>query len=491
MKKLDILLLSLFSLIAVSCFKDNSNEGNIQLVPVEVEGLQTKYDVYTHRDVLSISPTVQNESRFNFFWLAYNKNFNVNAGVVPKADTIGKAKNLSYEVMLNPGQYILVFNVQDKETMVTTKMTSDLNVSTLNMKGWYLLKTEAGKTDFDFIHSEGRIDKWIQKYNGSSIDGNAVKAIFVPQMKPAPTSNDLYNTLFVISDKDARFYRIDNGIEAMNFNTMFFTPPAVKKPQNIIQPIATQNVVLINDGQMYGMVKGGRFSNPPVSTYVISPVACAAAMVLGFDNATKSFVISDNGNSWVTISSTSSALKNTNTDIIWMAGYAGTRSAGMALTRNSDGSGNLLKLNLNYGQMSYGSTPYMYDPMNPHVVSSLHGIMHSNIIAGNYDNDYIYYALDNKVYMTDIATMPEKLQITLPAGETITCMQHVKYPDPPSTTLNVFVVASMSGDNYTVRFYNISSIGELTPSATQANITGKGKVSSVIYMEQGTGTRIY
>jgi len=494
MKKINnILIVCLLAFVATSCFKDNSSEGLNRLVPVEVNGFGTKYDVYTHRDVLNISPTVINESQFDFFWLAYNKNFNVNAGVVPKADTLSKTKDLSYEVMLNPGQYILVFNVQNKETKVTTKITSDLNVSTLNMKGWYFLKTEGGKTDFDFIHNEGRIDKWIEKYNGASIEGNAVKALYVSQMKPTPTSSDLYNTLFVISDKDARFYRIDNGKEAMNFENMFFSAPAVRKPQNIIQPMSAQNVVLINDGQMYGMVKGGRFSAPPVSVpaYKVSPVACVAALLLGFDELTKSFIISDGGNSWVSVPSTSSAMKNMNADIVWMAGYAGSRSAGMALIRKADRSGNLLKLNMNYGQMSSGSSPYMYDPLNPHVVSASHGLMSSDVIAGNYDNDYVYYAKGNNVYMTDIATMPEKLQITLPEGEAITCMQHVKYPDPPNTTLNVFVVASVTGDSYKVRYYNISSTGVLTPSATTKDVIGKGRIVSVIYMEQGIGSRIY
>ncbi|WP_321332283.1 PKD-like family lipoprotein [uncultured Bacteroides sp.] len=491
MKKINGFLIGLFSLLVVACFEDNSSEGVDGLVPVVVDGLETRYDVYTFEDVLSISPTVQNENRYNFYWLVYSTNFNVNEGVVPKADTLSYTKNLDYEVLLDPGQYILVFNAVDKETGVTKKITSDLYVSTLNMNGWYLLKTENDQTDFDFIYSGGRINNWIRFYNGKSMEGNAVKAIYVPQMKPAPTSSDLYNTLFVLSDEDAGIYRIDNGLQTMNFESMFFSAPVVKKPQNVLQPMATQSLVFINDGKMYGMTKGGRFSNPPVSTYKVSPMAVVAAMLLGFDENSKSMIISDNGNSFRSIPSNSSALTSTNADIVWMAGYAGSRSAGMALLKKTDGSGNLLKLNMNYGQMSSNSTPALYDPSNPHIVPASHGLMNADVIAGNYDNDYVYYAVGSQIYVTDIASLQERLQITLPVGETVTCMQHVKYPDPPSTNLNVFVVASVIGDQYKVRFYDISSIGGLTPSGTQSEITGNGRIASVIYMEQGTGTRIY
>jgi hypothetical protein len=279
----------------------------------------------------------------------------------------------------------------------------------------------------------------------------------------------------------------------MNFDNMFFSTPAVRKPQNVLQPMATNYVVLINNNTMYGMTKGSRFSNPAVvvPAYKVSPVATLGASILGFNENTKSMIISSYGTSFSAMPASSAALLNTDADIVWMAGYAGTRSAGLALLKYANGTGNLLKLN--FTTMAFGGTAGyapLYDASNPHLVAASHGLMSADVIGGNYDNDYLYYAKGNKVYQTDVVSLPENLQIELPAGETITCMQHVKYPDPPASTYDRFVVASSINGKYKVRFYEISSIGALTP-APDIMLEGEGRIANVIYVEQGVGTRVY
>lgn len=493
MKKIHILLIGLLSVCTFSCFEDNSNYDLIDIPPVIVEGLETRYDVYTHRDVLSISPTVQDENRYDFYWLLYSANFNVNEGVVPPADTLSLSKKLEYEVMLNPGRYILVFNAVDKQTTVTTKITADVYVSTLNMKGWYLLKEYGDKTDFDFIHENGRTDNWISTYNGKSMDGKAIKAIHVPQMKSSPTSSDLYNTFLVISDKDAAFYRIDNGLQVMDFDHMFFTKPSVKKPQNAFQPMNNNAVVITNDYKMYGMTKGTFFANPAVPGPVkVAPVAGVGSMIFGFDMGSKSVFLSQDGYSFPGIPSNAGELKNTDKEIIWMTGYPGARNVGLILLKQTDGSGRLVKLNTSYGNMAGYSSPFIMDQKT---IAASHGLMNADLIAGNYDNDYLYYAKANQVYLTDLASFPEVLQVTLPIGETITSMQHVIYPQRVTAsvvpTLSEFVVTSYSNGHYKVWFYEISSTGELRPTQNGPAFEGEGRIVNVNYVEQGNGIRIF
>jgi hypothetical protein len=490
MKKIKLLIFCLLPLLLVSCFNDDSTTATNALGSVVVNGFDSEYNVYAYKDNLTISPTVNGESQYDYYWLAYSKNFDYE-GSVPQADTLAYTKDLQYKVELKPGQYILVFNVFDKKTTVTTKLTADLNVSTLNMKGWYLYKSNNDKADFDFIYDGGRIDNWINFYNGKSLEGNAIKSIYASSMKPTPISSKQYEALFAISEQDAGIFRVDDGEESMNASSMFFAKPDTWKPQNILQPMNASNLVLINDNKIYNMMKGGRFNSPSVDDYSFSSKAAVGALLLGFDDNKKSFIVNDAGITSYAIKSTSSALLNTNANIIWMAGYCGSRSAGMALLKYSDGTGNLIKLNMNYMSMAYGSTPYLCDPSNPHSVSASHGLMKADVISGNYDNDFVYYAIGNKVYLTDVISLQEKLQITLPDNEQVSCMQHIKYPDPPSSKINVFAVASYNGNNYTVRYYDISSIGELTHSSTYKDITGTGKIKSIIYMEQGKGSKIW
>lgn len=491
MKKLYLLTI-LLAIVAAGCKKDDSTGATHPLPPVTVSGLADTYTTYTHRDTLHISPTVQNEDRYDFFWTAFSTVFVQGTGQVPKADTLGYSKDLDYVVQLNPGQYYLVFNVKDKKTGVVQLIQKNMSVATLNMNGWYLLKDNAGKTDFDFIYPGGRIDNWIAFYNhGKSLDGNAVKAVFTPSFKMTLTAGpaDVFNAMTVISDKDAGIYRIDNGLVMHSFDDMFFSKPATRKLQNVFQPVTTGNLGLINDNKAYAMSKGALFTEMP-ATYKVSPVATVCAMDIGFDLNTHS-VFCFNGQYYAALGSNGVDLKNMNADIVWMGGYAGVRSVSMLLFRLADGRGMLTKLNGSYGFLAGYSAPLI---TGRDTLPATHGLMSASIIAGNYDADYIYYALGNKVYLTDLATTQEALQVALPAGETVTCIQHIKYPQPASpnipTTTDVLAIASYVDGHYKVYLHKISSTGTIQPLA-QPDFEGDGRVANITYMEQGQGSRVF
>ncbi|QEH42485.1 PKD-like family lipoprotein [Chitinophaga sp. XS-30] len=489
MKKSYILAAGLLSILAGACNKDNSTSGDRPLPEVVVSGLQEDYAVFTHKDYLRISPAVQEENRFDFYWTAFTTNFVQGSGLV-KPDTLAKTKDLDYEVLLNPGQYILVFNVRDRETGVTKLIDMNLNVSTQNMSGWYLLKDHEGKTDFDFIHSTGRIDNWISFYNeGASLAGNAVKAVFVPSFKMALSSTDLFNTFAVLSDQDAGIYRIDNGTKVLGFDDMFFTKPATHKPQNLLQSMNSNNVRLINDGKAYAMTKGALFSAMPPVNYQLSPVAAVGALDMGFDNNTRSMVLFD-GAYFASMGNNAAILKNMHASLEWMTGYAGRRSVALALFRNPQDTGYLIKMDVRYGQLiGSGTLILATDTLPPQ-----HGLMSADAIGGNYDADYIYYALGNRVYLTDVATTTESLQVTLPAGETVTCIQHIKYPQPVSTTVptttNVLAIASFANGRYKVWLHAISSTGTIQ-ALSQPDFEGEGRIANITYMEQGQGSRTF
>jgi hypothetical protein len=118
--------------------------------------------------------------------------------------------------------------------------------------------------------------------------------------------------------------------------------------------------------------------------------------------------------------------------------------------------------------------------------------MNASVIGGNYDADLIYYAVGDKIYMTDVATTTENLQFTLPAGETVTAIQHLKYPQPATATtpitLSYIAIATYKAGRYKVYLHTLSGTGTIS-ALTQPNFEGDGRVSSVIYMEQGNGTR--
>lgn len=494
MKNIYILAAGLFSLLA-ACNKDDSTATSGPLAEVTVTGLAESYALYTHRDTLKIAPGVLNEQDFDYYWTLFSASTTAGQGLV-KADTLARTKDLSYAVLKDPGDYLIVFNVRHKESGVTRQFERNINISTLTMNGWYLVKDNAGKTDMDFIYPSGRIDNWIANFNkGNNLDGNAVKAIFVPLFKMSPTSQVSFPTLMVLSANDAAIYRVDNGSMVMNFDNMFFTKPATRRPQAVFQPSATSNLGFINDGRAYYLTKGTLFGNMPLTynntSYTnLSPVTASVAMDLGFNFFSKS-VFCYSGASFAELSNNNGGnrLKNMNANIEWMAGYTGIRSIALLLFRNPQDTGYLYKLDAHYGQLIGSGTMFMAtDTLKPE-----HTLMHADLRAGYYDVDIIYYSVGNNIYLTDVASMQEALQFTLPADETVTCMQHIKYPQPTSTapsTVNYIAIATYKAGRYKVYLHTISSTGTLQ-ALPQANFEGEGRVNTVIYMEQGNGSRVF
>jgi hypothetical protein len=303
------------------------------------------------------------------------------------------------------------------------------------------------------------------------------------------TSTDVFNALTVISDKDAGIYRIDNGVKVWDFDNMFFKKPAVRNLQNIFQPMASNYLGLINDNKAYSLVKGALFTDMS-GNYKCSAVVGVAAMPIGFDENSKSVIFYD-GVNFDPVGSNGSALKNMNAELVWTNGYAGIRSVAMMLFRMPDGRGELVKLNGLYGYLAGYSSPLI---MAWDTLPATHGLMSASVIAGDYDADYIFYAKDNSIYVTDLATVREGLQVTLPAGEMITCIQHIKYPQPTSTTVptttDCLAVASYSNGHYKIWLYKISSTGTIQ-ALSQPNYEGVGRVANITYMEQGSGSRVF
>jgi hypothetical protein len=490
MKKLYTAIILLFSLLTYSCFEDKSTEGISELPPVIVDGLETSYSVYTYRDVLKISPTVKDESRYDFCWKVYSTNFNVNERVLPRPDTLSQTRELNYEVFLNPGKYILVFDVKDRQTSVSELIRIDLMVSTLNMTGWYLLKDDGNKTDMDFIFKEGRIDNWIANYNeGRSLNGKAVKAVYSSQQKATPTSSDLFNALCVLSEKDAVICRIDNGKIIWDTDNMFFRKPDVIQFQDVFQPMANNYLCITNNYQVYTLNKGTLFANPPASSYKLSSISGVCAAGILFDKNSRSIIIVDGGN-YVALGTNGNDFKNMDADLIWTGGYAGLRNVASLLFRRDSGEGFLVRINGSTMHLLYNSTPLIQASA---AVPDTHGLMSADMIAGNYDSDYFYYAKGNQIYITNLATLTESLQLTLPAGETVTCMQHIKYPQPASgviQTIDYLAIASYAGGKYKVWLHELSSTGEIKP-LSQPTFEGNGRVVTITYVEQGNGNRLY
>lgn len=498
MKKIYFLAAGILTLLAAACNKDEST-GAGPVVTLKVTGLKDTVNVYTHRDTLRLKPTVESENDYDFYWTIFSANITANQGLV-KADTLARTKDLDYVVLKDPGAYILVFNAKHKTTSIVRQVNIITNITTLTMNGWYLVKDNAGKTDMDFIHSAGRIDNWIAFFNGKSLDGDYVGGQFISGMKPTATSQISYPALMVASKNDVAIYRVDNGSMLMNFDNMFFSKPAVRKPMGLSHPSAGNQVNFINDGKAYNLIKGTLFANLPsavsgINYTAISGFTASVAMDLAWDPARKTIFGLNSGNyTELTVNATNLAgkLKNVNGNLQWMTGYTGNRSVGLLLFRNPQDTGYLYKIDGSYGPVALGSGKLI---LNADTLKPQHGLMNASVIGGNYFIDLIYYAKGDKICMTDVASASETELFQLPAGETVTAIQHVVYPQmtfnpPVSPSVTYIAIATYKAGRYKVYLHTISGTGTIS-AVTQPSFEGEGRVANVIYMEQGNGSRSF
>jgi hypothetical protein len=248
------------------------------------------------------------------------------------------------------------------------------------------------------------------------------------------------------------------------------------------------------------MTKGTLFANLPltyngISYNNLSPLTADVALDLGWDPVRKS-IFCYNGQYYteLTVNSTNGAgkLKNVNGNLQWITGYTGGRSVALMLFRNPQDTGYLYKINATYGPLAFASGTLI---MNADTLKPQHGLMNASVIGGNYDVDLIYYAVGSTIYMADVATMTENLQFTLPPGETVTAIQHVKFPEPvgspvPTSTLSYIAIATYNAGRYKVFLHPISGTGTIS-AVPQPSFEGDGRITTMIYMEKGAGTRVF
>lgn len=489
------------SLFFVACFEDDNKYDYAELNSVTIEGIEEKYSKISHQDILSISPTVTTESEVEYvweLWTSVRKD-----GIIYTPDTIGRAKDLSYEVNENPGTYYLVFNVTDKATKVTTTYRSTLEVSTINSKGWYLLKDEGTTekyTDYDFIYDGGRIDNWIAFYNdGKKLKGEAVKSIFSAKYSDATTGGGYSNidVLIPVAKEELAVMEVSSGNVQKPLESLFFESLKVKNFQNIDILNDGVNVNLVNDDAAYCFVTTNATAfYPAYGNCRLSKGLRGLFDVTYFDDLSKSFVYVIYGNLTRFLESSDAPIScnNMGADLIWSStvnfkvkfrdwswlSYA-------LLKKNSEpDSYMILRLSLN---------DFMHN--NPiksvNILPSTSGLPSAEIIAANANYGVIYFVKDQKLYKYVIDNQHEEAILDLPAGEKVTCMQHIMYPNPMSETygskIDCFAIATYANGKYKVWLHEFDA-DNLKP-LTEPTFEGNGRVACINYVESSSSNFVF
>jgi len=144
-----------------ACFSDDSSEGGYIGDIVINEFAELPPIVSYSGNKLEVAPDIESgypEQSLAYKWSVVPEQ-NSNGNLV-QPEVIGEELNLSYEVNLAPGKYILKLEVTATENGYTVSRTANVLVTTQFSQGFYILKETAdGNTDVDLWQEDGVLNE--------------------------------------------------------------------------------------------------------------------------------------------------------------------------------------------------------------------------------------------------------------------------------------------------------------------------------------------
>lgn len=484
-----------------SCFADKGNYDYTDHEVITVTGIEDNYTKISLVDKLTLDPVVTSNkpgAEFKYWWGIYETNVQ---GSIPRVDTIARTKDLDYLVKQTAKTWVLVFGAKNIKTGYTKIVTSNINVVTHFTRGWYVAKSENGKTDMDLfftpstIAPESKMENVFSLVNGKKLEGEAVSLRFFHDYK-AFNGSAFANTrsLFLVSEGDASVVNIGTLKEMRDFNSLFYGAPAVKKPDFICNGssafyFSNNGVVhsiynmMANSGQFgaYQMVDGNnspyKLSKYHFTSFIYDPIL--------YNETTCSFVSAGGaGTQLIAIrdgATTAMPANNTNKELLYL-GYK-TMSQGIAVLRDKSNRDLMILSKLGTSTSKMVIINDTIAPSEKLFKATLHTVF-------NEDEDMMYFVVDKEVWSRNLSNRFEQLQYTVPSDETVTYIRHLKYTSEPTTYGHNFVaLATKKGDSYVIRMFTKTS-GNLNPTPA-FTMTGKGEVRDVIYISPSVSGNTY
>jgi hypothetical protein len=146
MKKILFIMIALLSFWG--CVSDDTNENFSVLNEATISGIEDEYNEVFVDEVFSIRPTVEttlnDDSKFSYFWIAYDKNTYIDA------DTLSKEKNLNVTIRLTPGEHTLKFKAVDTTTGIFYEKEFIVKVVNEYTNGLLILSDNEGEAVLNF-----------------------------------------------------------------------------------------------------------------------------------------------------------------------------------------------------------------------------------------------------------------------------------------------------------------------------------------------------
>ena len=485
----------LFFLGICSCYKDKGNYDYSPVFEITIDSISESYTSYALVDTLRIKPEITPQNaEYDYWWAVHQVAVQ---GIAPTLDTLYYTRDLEMPVTLKPGSYYLIFCAKEKNTGIAKIAEARLTIVTSLSKGWYILRTQNGYSDFDVFTETDKIENVIAANNdGKNLKGEARAVARMTTYQAWDETTSRYtstNTIFALSSEDMAAIRTNEGTLIRTSNDIFYELPSDLSPQDIY--VTNSDIYMVNAGKLYtinGMSpNSGRFGMPKHGDYRLAPyhVYNYPRYPLLYDEETASFcTCNTTADQLISFSDKGPVdsiplppINNLDADLLFMGPTSGRAAYALIKKRQQD---MYCMLHIN----AQCASPYRNPILNCDTLDNSLGILKADKWATNTVNHLIYFVRGNAIYSCNIDNhYQEALQFTLSANESITYMKHLTYTDyyDSSANFNYLVAASYDGENYKVYLFNLQA-GNLQPEPKI--LEGQGKVGALLYINESNGT---
>lgn len=481
------MLMLVISTVLAGCYKD---KGNYAYHTINDVMAVTSTDTFRvmRLDTLKINPEIKglDPGRVRYEWRVDPVADPAEPLSIGKIVVLSRDRDIHEQITLQAGSmyYNLDLVMIDTVTNVSYFKHMHLQVTTAFQTGWMMIEQDGGgHEDIGFITPEDKV------YHHVYSAANPDKPLPASSFKLISLNNVglLGSIALVFFDNEG--YTLDNTTLEVRgkYSGMFFSPPAVIQPRNMYKPsIFSYGPYTFSAGKVYALngtfastLFGAAFTQPDGLGYDVAPYVAGGLSYGGifFDQANHRFIY-DGGGTSTTMKVFPPAggmafdLNNVHKKML-------TMKAGMgwdlwpdnwyAVFKNEgDDSCFLYTINAN-GNLTATPVAAAKQPIlnSPDVQRSVDYLFSSTV-------KQMYYAVDDKLYVYDMAANQSRMIYQFPAGEAVTAIQMQN---------NTITAATYNGSagGGTVYDLPISSTGDISGNTYSRKNGGFEKIITLTY----------
>lgn len=480
-------------ILLTGCYKDDNNYNIDEINQAVISTNQADYAVMQLSELsiqADIASSLHENDSYTYEWKVFEpKEADDYTGRVSYSEVLATTKDLKEIIYTPAGKYTLLYTITNNTTGVKSFKTLNLTVNSGFYQGLVVGYQKNNQAELGFIRADGELGyDLIETLNGQKLEGSLqkVNTLIVESLRrmSITTSSNHYHIdvdeFKVMQNKNSLFSTIP-----MAFGNSFFGSNKMRNPFFI-----PSDVYYINSGKVYADM-GPDFIGSMAGTYSQEFYYEAGDYNL--------FPFLFNGNGAATIY----FYDNLNGKFL-MAGYNARNLTDVpfhAIDKfdPSNVKKTAIAAMLGYNDEVYyimrdGSDYYVYTMIQYNAykagdvqlvnLSSAPEFAKSTIFDARTDQRYIYYAVDNKLYLYDFATNSAGLVLTLDAGEIIADIQVYRtnmWQNSIDEEFNKHIyIAANNGEKGKVYQYGLQTDGALSNNAEKV-FEGFGQIVDIDY----------